>query len=778
MQLSPTNLAISRLPNQSTDLYLSIFTPQVVMACLISGTMANGARDIAYKSVSTGTYTNIESGMTMLVGTSAGSDDLGKIRVKSATASNIVVAENSHINWPLATHLTVLKYWELWPVYPRIINDPGNAENVIFYKDYDIAYTNQNSVLGAFPCAGTHRAGFAGDSFYFSATGTSHLLGSALSYQWTFEGGSPSSSTSETPGNVQFSTAGQYVVKLVVTGANGSSDTTYRYVSIYNRPESSLLKNPIRKWAIDGLAGSRGEGGYSTTIRIIDETVQTIRDGDVVVIWSDDYYGGNHISLGGNSPNNSSIFFVGHISNGSIRYNYRTSTTEFQVASITDLMKLTEGFSVSVESKASPSTWFELLDMDGRRAIYHYLKWHSTALLFNDFQFLGTDQKIQFFDSDRESIYDAIDNYMRGTLVGKLVADRQNKLWAEVSAWATSNPTGSYPPIQSITKADWTGEPTIQERLTLPMSYLEMGGVAFSGTTTGTFSALISCAPGETPNVRGSVQRQQGMALASQVQLNELTGNMYANQVSKYPSINMTMAGNYNHLDIAPQESVDINIASGDTNLGVPIHAPYLIDSVSWSISPTSHIKIPSIELISLVNGKAGETVTIPDVPDSGGYSDFGGGFDFAPGKFPPFLSTFANQISGKWVGAFNPSESGQEFFQVTGTYWNVGNFGVGAVGYGNQPIIPIGGLYLVTLNLKFLTATGGTYYSNIRVPSAEDTSAEMNYWVNPIASNTKSFTFADQKQYPAGYQIDIHSFGPSGGSGIFTLALNLLYTL
>lgn len=673
MILSPSDLELVRTVPQSSTLYLSIFTPNVVMACEPTGTLARGDRTIPYTGVTTGSYTNIESGMTLLVGTSPSSDDLGKIRIKSATVSNLIVAENSHINWAQATHLTVLKYWELWPIYPRIIPDPSNDENVIFYKDYDIAYTNQNSILGAFPCAGTHRAGFSGESFYYSASGTSHLLGSALTYSWNFEGGSITGSTSATPGYVQYDTPGNYVTRLVVTGANGSVDTTYRYVSIYDRPGNSTTNLPIRKWEMDGLSGSRAEGGYSTTIRVIDEILPTIRDGDVVVVWSDDWYGSQNVSLGGNSENNSSIFFVGHISNGSIRYNYQTSVTEFQLASITDIMKSSEGFSVSVESKASPSKWFELLDMDGRRAIYHYLKWHTTALYFNDFQFLGTDQKIQFFDSDRESMFDAIDNYMRGTLVGSVVADRQNKIWAEVDAKAYPNPTGSFSISQDFTKRDWQGEPSIQRAMTTPVSYLEMGGVAYSGTSTGTFSALIGCAPGETPNTRGRVERIQGLALASQTQLNQLVGNVFANKNAKYPIISMDTKGNYTHFDIAPQQVLGVGISATDTNTGITLQAPYIIDSMAWTYS--NGLKFARIELGALVNGDSGITVTIPDIPESGGYADFGGSFEgFSPGSFPPFLSTLgSSRACGGWEGTYNSFAELNVPFSITDTLFNFG---------------------------------------------------------------------------------------------------------
>lgn len=701
------------------------------MACLVSGSVSNGAMTIPYTSVSTGTYTNIESGMTMLVGTSAGSDDLGKIRVKSATSTNIIVAENSHINWPVATHLTVLKYFELWPIYPRIITDPSNAENVLFYKDYDISYTDQNSALGAFPCAGSHRAGFVGDSFYFSATGTTHLLGSGLSYSWTFEGGDTGSSSAETPGYIQYNTPGHYVTKLVVTGANGSVDTTYRYVSIYNRTGVNV---PIQKWEMASLSGSRGEGGYSATIGVIDEILPTIRDGDVVVLWTDDWYGSTHVSLGGNAPNNSQTFFTGHIVNGSIHYNYRTSRTEFEVASITDIMKSAEGFSVSVESKAAPAKWFEMLDMDGRRAIYHYLKWHSTTLLFNDVVFRGTDRKIQYFDSDRESIFDAIDNYMRGTLLGSFVADRQGRLWAEVGAVATSNPTGSFPPIQEITKRDWMRDPSIQQRLTPPVSFLELGGVAYSGTTTGTYSALIACAPGQVPGVRGSAERTQGLALESQAQLNELVGNVFANKVSKYPSISMDMVGNYTHFDIAPQETVDMNISALDTNSGVAIHSPYLIDSVSWSFDPKNKKRYPSVEFSSLVNGRSGETVTIPDIPDGGGYSDFAGGFGgFSPGKLPPFLSTLGNRIFGVFKGSFLSNEDAATAFQVTQT--------IVASGITQASQMPVTGLYLISVLIKpsdgspVFSMEGEGFTQNIQAPPDHDSSWTTMAMINAGAN-------------------------------------------
>ena len=710
MILDYQNLQLSRTHPQSTELFLSVFQPNTVLSATVTGTVSAGSITIPFVATG-GSYLAVEAGMTLLVGTSAGARDVGKLRVRSITNGNMVVAENSGITWT-GKYLTVLRYFEVWPVYPRIISDSSNSENVIFYKDYDIVYTNQNSILGTFVNAGTHRAGFAGDRFYYSSSGTSNLVSSALTYDWAFEGGSVTGSTSATPGYVAYNTPGHYVTRLKVTAANGAVDTTYRYVSIYNRPPATT-NIPIQKWSIDALSGSRGEGGFTTNVKIVNETPPQINDGDVVVLWSEDWYGDTKQSLGGNSENNSTIFFVGHIQNGSIRYNYKTSELTFQLSSITDIMKSMEGFAISVESKASPSKWFEVLDLDARRAIYHYFKWHSTVLSLADFQFTGTDKKTQFFDSDRESLFDAVDNYMRTALVGDLVSDRQGKLWAEVGAVAYTNPTGSFPPIQTIDKRDWIGEPVIQQRLSPEKSFIEMGGVAYSGSTTGTFSAFISQAPGATPGYRGSTENIQGLTLESQAQLNTLAGNVLANQNAKYPSIDLALAGNFRQFDIAPLNTVDVNIASDDTNLGVSIHAPYMIDSMSWPYSSQNKLMLPNMGLISLVNSQSdGQTITIPDIPEGGGYSDFAGvsfGGNFNPGVFPPYVGMASNKPCGSWSGYGLALQDGGIFgagnLYITGTYYNLGmGTNTGIIGGGVGTAL-VAGVYRVTTNVVINSA-------------------------------------------------------------------------
>ena len=647
-RLTEAQLAQLRQQPQGTKLWMSIFQPNTIFTANINdAAIDRRARTITYNNAS-GTYTDIQSGMTMLIGTTPGAMNVGKIRVRSATPSTIIVSENSNIEWQDGLYLTIQKYWELWPVFPRIINDPANEENVIFYKDYDIPYSNQNSILGTFLNAGPHRAAFLENgvaNLWYSSTGTYNLVGVTGSYQWTFEGGTPSSSNSPDPGYVSYNTPGQYVTQLVFSGTNGAVDTTYRYVSIYDRPENGI-NVPILKWEMSNLNGSRDGGGYSATFKVYEDIPLT--EHAVVVLFADDIYGTDTVSLGGNYPNAEKIFFVGYVQDGSIHYNYEYSYTEFVATSLTTIMKDTLGFSVSVESKASPSKWYELLDLDCRRAVYHYLRWHTTALSLADFQFLGDDQKIQYFDADRESMYDAVDNLMRDALIGSYVSDRQGKTWAEIKPEAYANPTGTFTSIMDIRKTDWMGEPVIEEQLSDKVSYMEYGGIAYSGVVTGTYSALISSAPGNAPGFRGTTENHEGMALLGQEQLNALVGNLFANENSKYPSIKFDMALDARNLDIAPYETVNVLINPEDTARNLLLSGLYYPSTIDWKYDGENGVLLPTTDMNSLLNGIPGETVVIPSSPQEGG---IGNGFNI-PGLQIPAIPPLTFPVGAVSTGS------------------------------------------------------------------------------------------------------------------------------
>ena len=281
------------------------------------------------------------------------------MRARFADATTITVAENSDINWQDDLYLSVLRFWEINAVYPRMyVPDPSDPTQQIWYKDYDTVYTNQNSTLGTFICMGSHYAGFMDTAtgtcgVYYSASGSYNLNNEAISYFWSFEGGTPSTSNLKTPGIVQYGTPGHYTTQLLVSGTTAGGDASYRHISIYNRPDEGT-NVPILNWELLSLDGTRDSGGYQGRIKIR-ENIEDVVDGALIVIFADDTYGTTKQSIGGNSSNRQTIFFVGYILDGSISYNYEDSSVEFDIGSPTEVMKLSEGFVVSVKSSSDPA---------------------------------------------------------------------------------------------------------------------------------------------------------------------------------------------------------------------------------------------------------------------------------------------------------------------------------------------------------------------------------------------------------------------------------------
>lgn len=685
--ITPQELTLLRSRPHETNLWLSIYKPKVILACQINnGSAAPGDRIIPFDNTTQGIWSDVLDGMTMYIGTVSGARDVGRIRVRGATGTYITVAENSDIEWEDDLYLTVTEFWEINAVYPRMATpDPAHPENQVWYKDYDIPYTNQNDVLGTIICMGSHYAGFIDKdtgvaSVYYTATGTHSLLSSTpLTYFWDLEaadGGG--TSAAETPGTIFYSQPGHYTTTLTVTDSNGVVDMSHRQISIYNRPGEGA-NVPILNWELESLDGSRDAGGYTGRIKVRESTEDVV-DGALVVIFADDTYGSTKQSIGGNAINRSSIFFVGYILDGSISYNYEDSSMEFDVGSPTEIMKLSEGFGVAVNSSTDPtaqdaadddipSAWALLKNMNCERALYHYLRWHSTALQLCDFQFNGSDRYIEYFDADRESLYDAVNNLMRGTLYGEVVCDRQGKIYAEVAtaAYNLASFTGS---VINITKQDWIGNPSIEEIYNDKVSYLEMGGIQFDPSTpadpvkkpySGSSLALLACAPGTSPSYRGSVQKIEGMGLLSQGQLNQICGNIFAYLNSKFAHVEFNLSGNYRNIDIAPIEIVGVTVEASDTPRGIVWNnKAFHPTGMSWTYDPKKGTLLPTLTLHEATSGFDATAIVIPAIPPT--TDPGGGGYTAPPVTIPPivippftgFIYVYHNGILVAVVSALN----------------------------------------------------------------------------------------------------------------------------
>lgn len=608
-------LALLRSKPHATDLYLSIYQPTTVMAaqCNITGSLSPVR--IEYDTVSTGSYANIVPGQTLWLGTTPGASDVGKVRVRGATGTYIDIAENA-LDWQDNYYITVVNFFEIWPIYTRFVQ---SGETAIPYVDYDLVYTNQNSKLGSLVVMGCNYAGFTDQQVWYSASGTYNVLGESLTYEWTFEGGNPGSFSGRDPGYVTYNTPGHYITKLAVTSTSGAVDWSRRHISIYNRP-STGTQTPFLKWEMDKFTGSRDQGGYTTSLRVYDAVPDKFCDGALVVIFAEDRYGTTTQSLGGNSEKRQTIFFSGYIREGTIRYDWQQSIVEFEVVSITEVMKGQPGDNYTLSDPMedeenphlTPETWQEISEMNMAKVMFHLGKWHSTLNRIADVKYSGVLYGMGYAECDPSSNYDNFNTTLKD-ICGSLITDRQGNVYAETGPEAIHDAATTITPNLELTRQDWVGEPNFNEVIMSPLSYLEMGGSSYNSVTGGT--AYLAGAPGTVMGYYGKSESQDNLVLYSQSQLNTLVGDVYAYRNARFPDVQFELNGNYRNFDIAPLELVKITLAQTDTQRRlVWASKAFHITSMNWDFQ--EHWLGAVLNLHEITAGKDGITIVIPEIPD------------------------------------------------------------------------------------------------------------------------------------------------------------------
>jgi hypothetical protein len=620
----PTSEQLSRLRQRphGTTLHLSVYEPNTVLAAQITmAAISRGEREIDI-AILGGVGNGVSRGQTCYIGSTPNGRDFGRIRAISSTPTQLTVAEND-INWRDGLYLTVVQYFEPWAVFPRILlNDFVPS----FFKDWDIAYVDQNENFDPVVNMGPNHAMFLDNtptgswaSIYYDSSGTFDPSDNATptGFAWVFEGGIPTGSNAPDPGYIDYTGGGHFLTSLTVTSPRGKTFTGRRHVSVYTRPDQGPMP-PIVGWGLSSFEGSRDNGGYALRLWLRENAdFSRILPGSLIVIFSDDYEGSFAGKAGGNAENRSSILFAGYIEDGSVALNAITNRLEFRVTSITGTMKRLSSFSLTLESKVDAETWNEVTDGTVDKAMIHYLRWHSTILAIADFSPTGDSKPVQFMDFERSSVYDAVSNLYGSALVATVVADRQGKVWAEIDANLLQ--TGSARGLNtalSLTRQDWRGTLDIQERIDERLSYLEMGGIAYNGPTTGSSDPFLAGAPGDAPAYFGSLERATGLVIEGQVQLNELVGLAFAKANSDYPEVGIPMAGEYRILDIAPQERVLVSLEADETYRGVVWdQKAFLPTQVRYTYLASDQVLQMETILTEETEGPAGESVEIPVDP-------------------------------------------------------------------------------------------------------------------------------------------------------------------
>lgn len=558
-------------------LYLSPLAPQVIYQGQVTGSPDRGDRVITLSDVS-GNISNIIAGMTAIVGTTAGDDDVPdgrRRRVRSRSGQDVTFDENS-TEWANGQYVTIVENWELFPVFPYITPD---GPPFIFYKDRDLTYASQSDPNKDIdPVAiikGNHMAKFLdGNNVSFTLDGTNSYAvaygASITGYSWSCTGGSIASASAGTT-TITFTTPNKdgYWLTLTVTDSNGKTSTTRRVIFVCtrtgdNKPHSVQIQDPP--------SGDWGEGGWRTQIAVREDgDVTNFQDRTLVVLWSEETYDGVPVEIG----DDGNIEMIGYIRGETI--NSTVIGTEdyvaFTITTIEDLLRRHPVFSISLEDKSNPSKWYHMHRLTVARAVHHMWRWHSTLMGITNV----------FLPIDDETRIPAVDDFINGNLYtcveqftaqhgifAHVCCNKKGEVYVEVDFNMYNDTDRAALDVQmDLSMADLRGDPvfSIIREYERQVSYGVLDGVSYDGSDT---SPLVSIAPSEVPYVDGDGQlvltRQ---VLSSQTDGNEKIGRALAIANSVFKGFPTRFAGNYSFIDIVPQYWHTITLEAQDTKRGL-----------------------------------------------------------------------------------------------------------------------------------------------------------------------------------------------------------------
>ncbi len=588
---------------QQTEVHFDIFNPATVLSATVNDSdAAQGDRVITYDNAM-GDFNDVKPGMTLYA-------DEEFIRVVSATSTTITVAENDYIVWADNLEFTIRAFFLPWGVLPRITIDSNNI--VTFFKDFDIEYSNQNSVLDPVVHMGPNAAALLDPTVdvFYTSDGSFDPNGSGLStFSWNFEGAQITGTSSAIPGNVTYDTPGDFITTLTVTNDAGKTFTAHRHIMIRNASRS--------QWGLNSLEGNRASGSWQASLWVRND-VSDVVDGALIVLYTTDFYGTTEQSIGGNAQGRSSTLFVGYIYGESIRYDATDNIVTFTVFGLGAYLNTLETMSATLEDKATATTWNEMTSLNIDRALFGFMRWQTNIMEVADVIYSDNTFPVQFIDFARGPILASLRNLVMSAIKGLVNSDAQGTLFIEEDVQLVDVSSRSIPTTMELSRQFWMNEPEITHRKRRVQSFLELGGILYSGAT-GTFAAMLSGAPGITPSYFGSASREHGLIIGptGQTFLNNFTGNVYALRNNPFPEVTFEMAGSIRIFDIAPQEFTQIRLTAEDTFSSVvwdpkrflPLRVEYIYNPEAFSLLPTVSYEIES-------DGPPGETIVIPPTPE------------------------------------------------------------------------------------------------------------------------------------------------------------------
>lgn len=521
-------------------LRLFLLAPSTVFAARVN--MPAGATypldSITFDTVTTGAYTDIKVGQTVLLGSSAGADDLGRQRVRKAPTSTVLYVGRSslgirdgELNVSDNMYITVLNDFRVWAKIPYINPDTGEV-----FKDSDLDYSDQTSqpppVANCGPgtmatiSAGVITIQFVGTGSFAVANGAS-----ISTYLWNVADGTITVGTSASSTITATFPAGFRWVSLTVTDSNGKTHTAR--CPVYARDSAS--DTTVQGWQMDSHRVT--QAGQQVAVKIYASIPSsTYPDGTLAMIAD-----GEPASAGDRSH----MVFVGwHHTDPAQIASQKTGTLKDTTLNLLDVagkLDILPGFPQSVEYDASPDNWGQMSNANMDRYLHYLLHWHSTALELADWTNSGTGDTYPFvvLSSDGSSLWDQVARRAKSLVPNYLLTcNTLGQMFVKVDPMLQDSGSRTSTIQATLGVSDWQSIRFTHQR---PARYHWLRANAILASLTD-IVPIFAISPGEAP-AQGETAAEQGEQLAvSQSALNAQEGHRHARLNAPETPFNIMLA--------------------------------------------------------------------------------------------------------------------------------------------------------------------------------------------------------------------------------------------
>jgi hypothetical protein len=296
---------------------------------------------------------------------------------------------------------------------------------------------------------------------------------------------------------------------------------------------------------------------------MFDEAAQAdVCDGAFVILFAEDWYGGEKISMGP-LPGCENIITFGWIAGETIEWDVEGGSVDFRIDGLGKWLRQMPAIPFTLKYKsASASKWSEMTDMDTLRILYHICHERSTLTMITDVT-LPDDARISpDITIGQSSLWQQLED-VAGRIFARPACDRYGRLFVEVDPQATPEADRDFPTVMTITQQDIVERLTWDRRTQATTSMLDM-----SGKTLGSNNKVVnyySKATGHDDLREGARETVDNILTDDQAQLNEICGLVMGWRNNPWNTLPINLAQNNRFIDIAPRQYLEITAEAADS---------------------------------------------------------------------------------------------------------------------------------------------------------------------------------------------------------------------